>query len=401
MKVKILNTLVLAIIIFPIPGQGQNKLRPKRDILKLVDKNFADAGKQYHLLIKHVPQDSMAESFKPADHWISVAPNNWVSGFYPGNLFLLYQATGDATLYREGLNRLQLLKPEQTVDSHDIGFMMNDSYGIANRIKPDAEYREILINSAKTLSKRFNPVVGCTMSWASGPGQFRVIIDNMMNLELLMWATKATGDSTYAKIAIAHANTTMKNHFRPDYSSYHVVIYNPETGAVIKKQTAQGAADESAWARGQSWGLYGYTMMYRETKDRKYLTQADHIANFILTNPNLPADKVPYWDYNATDIPHADRDASAGAILASALIELSRYTDRANANRYLSAAEQIIKTLSSPAFKAKKGDNGGYILMHGVGHMPNKQLINVPLIYADYYFLEALLRYKALATDKL
>jgi uncharacterized protein YyaL (SSP411 family) len=188
----------------------------------------------------------------------------------------------------------------------------------------------------------------------------------------------------------------MKNHFRTDYSSYHLVIYNPQTGAVIKKQTVQGAADESAWGRGQSWGLYGFTMMYRETKDPKYLAQANHIANFILTNPNLPADKVPYWDYNAPGMPDADRDASAGAILASGLIELAHYTDAAKAKRYMDVAEQIIKTLSSHTFKAEAGTNGGYILKHSVGHMPKKALVDVPLNYADYYFLEAMLRYKAL-----
>jgi unsaturated chondroitin disaccharide hydrolase len=188
----------------------------------------------------------------------------------------------------------------------------------------------------------------------------------------------------------------MKNHFRPDYSSYHLVIYNPQTGAVIKKQTVQGAADESAWARGQSWGLYGFTMMYRETRDPKYLAQANHIANFILTNPNLPADKVPYWDYNAPGIPDALRDASAGAILASGLIELSHYTDAVNAKRYMAVAEQIIKTLSSPGFKAEGGTNGGFILKHSVGHKPKNALVDVPLNYADYYFMEAMLRYKGM-----
>jgi unsaturated chondroitin disaccharide hydrolase len=395
-KRLLLKIAFIAISVCPAIGFAQNQLKPKADVLKLIDKNFADADKQYHILIHHVPVDSMAESFDHNHKWLSVAADNWVSGFYPGMLFYIYKATKDTVLYHEGVRRLKIMEPEQTIDSHDIGFMMNDSYGLANQISPNPEYKQILITSAKSLSKRFNKNVSATMSWASQPGQFRVIIDNMMNLELLMWATKATGDSSYAKIAISHANTTIKNHFRPDYSSYHVVIYNPETGAVIKKQTAQGAADESAWARGQSWGLYGYTMMYRETKDPKYLAQANHIANFILTNPNLPADKVPFWDYNAPGIPNADRDASAGAILASALIELSHYTDAANAKRYMDVAEQIIRTLSSPAFKAQVGENGGFLLMHSVGHMPKNTLVDVPLNYADYYFLEAMLRYKDL-----
>lgn len=395
-KLTILRSAFLAAIICPVAAFAQNHVKQKPEIAKIIEQNFKDADKQYRLLMHHVPVDSMAETFDKGK-WVSVAANNWVSGFYPGTLLYIYEATGDKELYNEGIKRLKVMEPEQHIDSHDIGFMMNDSYGIANQIAPNPEYQKVLVTSANSLSKRFNPVVGCTMSWASQPGQFRVIIDNMMNLELLMWATKATGDSSYAKIAISHANTTMKNHFRPDYSSYHLVIYNPQTGEVIKKQTVQGAADESAWARGQSWGLYGYTMMYRETKDPKYLAQANHIANFILTNPNLPADKVPYWDYNAPGIPNADRDASAGAILASGLIELSQYTDVVNSKRYMDVAEQIIKTLSSPQFKSKDGENGGYLLMHSVGHMPKKALVDVPLNYADYYFMEAMLRYKKLA----
>jgi uncharacterized protein YyaL (SSP411 family) len=219
----------------------------------------------------------------------------------------------------------------------------------------------------------------------------------MMNLELLFWATRVTGDSSYAKIAITHANTTMKNHFRPDYSSYHVVIYNPKTGAVQQRKTAQGYADESAWARGQAWGLYGYTLMYRETKNKKYLDHANHIANFILHNPNLPADKIPYWDFNAPNIPNALRDASAGAVTASALLELCRYTDKNNGQLYFKTAQTIITNLSGSCYKAAPGTNGGFILQHSVGHMPQKTEIDVPLTYADYYFVEAMTRYKNLS----
>jgi len=377
-------------------NNNRPKIKTDAGILKLINQNFTDAATQYHLLMQHVPADSLPETYHNG-RWHSIPSPVWTSGFYPGTLFELYKATGDTILYHEALRRLRIMEPEQNNNSHDVGFMMNDSYGLANQISPSNSYKQILINSANTLAKRFNPTVGCTLSWASPPGQFKVIIDNMMNLELLMWATKTTGDSSYAKIAISHANTTMKNHFRPDYSSYHLVIYNPETGAVIKKQTVQGAADSSAWARGQAWGLYGFTMMYRETRDPKYLAQANHIANFILSNPNLPADGIPYWDFNAPGIPNAYRDASAGAIYASALIELSGYTDKFNAERYLHAAEKVIKSLSSPKYKAAIGTNGGFILMHSVGNLPAKSLIDVPLTYADYYFVEAMMRYKALA----
>jgi hypothetical protein len=216
----------------------------------------------------------------------------------------------------------------------------------------------------------------------------------MMNLELLEWVAKNGGDQKFNEIAVNHANTTIKNHYRPDYSSYHVVDYDLETGKIIKKVTHQGYADESAWARGQAWGLYGFTLMYRFTKDAAYLSQATHIADFLLSHPNLPADKIPYWDFNAPDIPNAKRDASAGAIMASALLELSGYTAPKKGRTYKSAAEVMLRSLSSPAYRATLGTNGGFVLKHSVGHMPNHSEIDVPLTYADYYFVEALCRYK-------
>jgi hypothetical protein len=217
-----------------------------------------------------------------------------------------------------------------------------------------------------------------------------------MNLELLFWATKLSGDSSFYNIAVTHANTTIKNHFRADNSSYHVLNYDSKTGAIKQKKTAQGAADESAWARGQAWGLYGFTATYRETKDEKYLDQANRIAQFILKHLNLPADKIPYWDFNAPGIPNALRDASAAAIIASALLELSGYVQGAQREEYISVVETILRTLSSGEYKAAAGTNGGFILKHGVGHMPNKTEIDVPLTYADYYFVEAMKRYKEL-----
>jgi unsaturated chondroitin disaccharide hydrolase len=393
MNIKLL--FAAATLAFTISANAQTALKPKADLVKLIDKNLKDAAAQYKVLMKNVPADSLPETFEKGRSK-SITAKNWVSGFYPGTLFYLYQGTKDKALYEAGLAKLPLMEPIKTIDSHDIGFMMFDSFGIANQIKPSEEYKQILITSAKSLIKRFNPIVGCTMSWGSKPGEFRVIVDNMMNLELLMWATKVTGDPTYAKIAVTHANTTMKNHFRPDFSSYHLVNYNPATGEVIKKQTVQGFADESAWARGQGWGLYGYTMMYRETKDKKYLEQAKHIAEFILNHPNLPADKVPYWDFNAPGQPDTYRDSSAGSIYAAALIELAGYVDAASSKKYMSAAETIIRTLSSDKFKAAPGENGGFILKHGVGHLPKPALIDVPLTYGDYYFVEAMLRYKNL-----
>ncbi|TZF81007.1 glucuronyl hydrolase [Pedobacter sp. BS3] len=396
MKIRYLFTAIACFAAVSFGYAQKTVIKPKPEILKLINDDLSFAGAQYKFLMKHVPADSLPETFRPDGTWQSCAAKSWTSGFYPGTLFYLCLDKKDTMLYNEGLRRLKIMESQKTINSHDIGFMMYCSFGNAMKLNADPSYKDILLTSAQSLSKRFNPKVGCTMSWGSKPGEFRVIIDNMMNLELLMWATKATGDSSYAKIAISHANTTMKNHFRPDYSSYHLVNYNSETGQVIRKQTVQGYADDSAWGRGQGWGLYGFTMMYRETKDPKYLKQAKGIANFILSSPNLPADKVPYWDFNTPGKPNAFRDASAGAIYASALIELAGYVDAVNAKRYVDAAETIIKTLSSSAFRSPYGGTGGFILKHSVGHLPKGVLIDVPLTYADYYFVEAMLRYKNL-----
>ena len=217
-----------------------------------------------------------------------------------------------------------------------------------------------------------------------------------MNLELLFWATQATGDSTFYDIAVKHADTTLKNHFRADNSLYHGLNYNPETGEIKHYQAGQGFSEKSAWARGQAWGLYGYTMMYRFTKDRKYLEQAIKIAEFTLNHPNMPKDLIPYWDYNAPDIPDALRDASAAAINCSGLLELSQYVSGERAKKYYKAAEKMLQTLSSPAYTAEEGTNGGFILKHSVGNIPSGTEIDMPLTYADYYYVEALCRYKSL-----
>jgi hypothetical protein len=249
--------------------------------------------------------------------------------------------------------------------------------------------------AAESLIKRYKPTVKAIQSWnALTSAKTPVIIDNMMNLELLNWVSDEWREPKYKAIAIDHANTTMKNHFRSDYSSYHVVDYDPATGKVLEKKTAQGYSNESAWARGQSWGLYGYTMMYRFTTERTYLEQARKIAAFILNHPNLPADGVPYWDFNAPIDKNTLRDASAASIMASALLELAQYTEGDERTRYISMAERILKTLSSKTYLARYRQNGGFLLKHGVGHLPAKSEVDVPLTYGDYYFIEAMIRYK-------
>ncbi len=390
----------IVLLSMAIPGNAQKKINFQTDqkLLQTIRVNLKDAGNQYKVLAKNLPADKFPKTYFPATGRYEFSNSEWwCSGFYPGTLLYLYEQTKDIALYNEAMRILKPLEKEKyNKGTHDLGFMMFCSFGNAGRIAPKPEYKEILLTSAKSLSTRFNPKTGCIKSWDSKPSEFLVIIDNMMNLELLFWATRVSGDSSFYKTAVTHANTTMKNHFRPDYSSYHVINYNAETGEVIQKKTAQGAADESAWARGQAWGLYGYTVMYRETRDKKYLDQANHIAAFYLNHPNLPADKIPYWDFNAPGIPNALRDASAAAISASALIELSGYTDAKSSVTYLKAAETMIRSLSNNTYKAATGTNGGFLIQHCVGHNPQHTEIDTPLTYADYYYVEAMKRYKAL-----
>ena len=286
------------------------------------------------------------------------------------------------------------------------------SFGNAYRLTGNEVYKDVLVESARSLCKRFNEKTGCIESWnyrkawnEKDEWFFPVIIDNMMNLELLYFATKVTGDSLFAKVANKHAETTARNHFRDDYSSYHVVNYDEETGEVLHRATCQGFADNSTWARGQAWAIYGYTMAYRETKNPDFLNMAVHTADFWLSHPRLPKDGIPYWDFNAGQKSYVPdwnydpqrfkvipRDASAAAIAASAFLELSEYV--MEGKKYAEAAEHILRSLSSPDYLAEPGTNCNFILKHSVGSIPHGVEIDVPLVYADYYYLEALTRYK-------
>ena len=365
-----------------------------------VAKGFLFAEKQTGLMLKEIdsvkanPANSALVSpraLESGGKFIMVPSKDWCSGFFPGELWFLYEYTNNKTWMELAKKFTANIEVEKTNGiTHDMGFKLYNSVGNGYRLTKDAHYKEVIIEGAKTLSTRFNPVVGSIKSWDNRKQwKFPVIIDNMLNLELLFEATCLTGDSTYYKIAVTHANTAMKNHFRADYSSYHVIDYDPETGKVLHKQTHQGYADGSAWARGQAWGLYGYTMCYRETHNKAYLQQAENIAKFIFSNPNLPADLIPYWDYNDQAIPNVPRDVSAATVTASALYELSTYSK--NGKDYRSKADKIIKTLSTH-YQAEVGSNKGFLLLHSTGNKPANGEIDAPIIYADYYYLEALLR---------
>ncbi len=333
--------------------------------------------------------------------------DHWVSGFFPGVLWMLYENNQDAQLRRYAELYTDRVEPAKRVtNTHDLGFMLYCSFGQGYRLTGNRHYLDVINEGTKSLLTRWNPKLGVIKSWESGPRwQYPVIIDNMMNLEMLCFMTRETGDMKDERIAEKHAQTTMKNHFRDDYSTFHVVSYDTITGQPHAKNTAQGYADGSSWSRGQAWGLYGYTMMYRETRNPKYLEQARHIALFLMNHPRLPEDKVPYWDYDAPDIPKpgkksrkpaAKRDASAAAVMASALIELSQIDPGEMAPQWLALAEQQLRTLSSPEYLAAEGELGGFILKHGVGHLKAKAEVDVPLTYGDYYYVEALMRMKKL-----
>lgn len=322
-----------------------------------------------------------------------VSSKDWTSGFFAGELWMMYELTSDSYWKEKALEfTLPLEKEKWNAKTHDMGFKMYCSFGKAWQHTQNPEYRDILIQSAKTLATRFKPNIGCIRSWDhnSDKWNFPVIIDNMMNLELLFWAAKETGNEMFKEIAICHAETTMKNHFRDDFSSFHVVDYSLQTGEVQGKYTHQGYSDDSAWSRGQAWGLYGYTMVYRETGDKKFLKQAENIAAYILNHPNLPENLIPYWDFNAPEIPNEPLDASAAAIITSALFELSSYSK--NEKKYLNAANKIFESLMGADFLSNPQNNHGFLLKHSTGSKPHNSEVDVPLIYADYYFIETIMR---------
>jgi rhamnogalacturonyl hydrolase YesR len=361
---------------------------------------FADAEKQTRVMLTSITEakgnstDLVSPRTLENGKLKLVPAKDWTSGFFAGELWMLYAYTHKPEWKSKAEDFTALEEKEKfNGGTHDMGFKIYCSYGTGYQLTKDAAYKDVIVQAAKTLSTRFNPKVGCIRSWDHHKEQwgYPVIIDNMMNLELLFAATRLTGDSSFYKIAVSHANTTMKNHFRPDYSSYHVVDYDTATGKVVKRNTHQGYADESAWARGQGWALYGYTMCYRETKNPAYLKQAENVAKFILHNPTLPADKIPYWDFNAPGIPNEPRDASAAAVIASGLYELAKYSQ--NKKEYLSVANTIMQNLTKN-YRSPIGENKGFILLHSTGSKPANSEVDVPLNYGDYYYLEALLRSK-------
>ncbi|WP_343558683.1 glycoside hydrolase family 88 protein [Sphingobacterium sp.] len=371
-------------------------------------KAWALAERQSQLLYKELQLLKKADStlasprtLSENNELVAVKRGDWTSGFYPGVLWYLYEKSGKHTWKELAGELTKSIEAEQyNGKTHDMGFKIFCSVGNGYRLTANTHYRDVIIQSAKTLATRFNPKVGCIRSWDhnSHRWDFPVIIDNMLNLELLFEATKLTGDSTYYHIAVSHANTTMKNHFRPDYSTYHVIDYNPVSGEIQHRNTHQGFSDESTWARGEAWALYGYTMCYRETGDPKYLQQAEQIAHWLFAHPRMPKDLIPYWDFDAPHIPNEPRDVSAATVIASGLLELSTFSKQGK--EHWSRARTILSNLID-GYMSPPNKNKGFILLHSTGSKPSNSEVDKPLSYADYYFLEALLREENLRSGKV
>ena len=398
-KIQILASTVL---LFLTLGCGNKKPQKTENNTFDIDTELAYCEQQAAKTLTLIPKDgkSLPRNIAPdSQEWRFINYKDWTSGFWPGTLWYLYENTDDEKWKEQADTYSRYLTPLSVTPAldHDLGFQIFNSFGNGYRLTGNPEYKDIILKTADTLATLFNPNVGTILSWPRDvPNmewpQHNTIMDNMINLELLFWASKNGGDKSLYDIAVSHADVTMKNHFRPDYTSYHVVVYDRETGEKIKGVTHQGYADNSMWARGQGWAIYGYTMVYRETGNKKYLDQAQKTAKVYLDH--LPNDLIPYWDFDAPNIPNEPRDASAAALVASALLELSTFTKDSNlSENYVEKAESMLEELSNN-YQSK--DANSAFLLHSTGHKPSGSEIDYSINYADYYYLEALLRLKKL-----
>ena len=342
---------------------------------------------QLKVLVQEIPEDKVPRSYSEENGYRMVDYNDWTCGFPAGSFWLMYELTEDDYWKNVAIENTEKLDGVQYLtNTHDLGFMVFCSYGNGYRLTQNEEYKEIIIQASESLITRFNPTVGAIKSWDNDNWQYPVIIDNMMNLEMLFWASEVTGDPKYRNVAVSHADVTIENHFMDDMSAYHVISFDTITGKPLEKVTHQGFDNTSKWGRGQAWGLYGFMMTYRETGEEKYLEIAEEMGKMIIGN--LPDDMISYWDYDDPQIPDTERDASAAAITSAALFELSTYSD--DGPTYLQAANEILDGLTSSEYRATNGENGGFILMHSVGNKPAGSEIDVAINYADYYYIQAL-----------
>ena len=385
------------------------KMRDWRDLFVLtyekptkLDNAMANADEQLHYALKCTSEAHKTakgnkvnpRSIDKEGNLVLVGPKDWCSGFFAGTLWQMYQYSHMQFWRENAVSNTWLIESAKWhKGTHDLGFMIGDSFGKAYQLTGEQSYRDVMLQAARTLCTRYSPKVGCIRSWDHNADRwtFPVIIDNMMNLEILFEAYKLTGDKSFYDIAVSHANVTMKNHFRDDYSSYHVVDYDPVTGTVRSRVTHQGYSDDSFWSRGQGWALYGYTMCYRYTHDQCYLEQAKNIAKFLFSLKNMPEDGIFFWDMKDPSIPDVPRDASAAALVASAFYELQAYVGAELGKKYIAYADKIVNSLIDH-YQAPVGSNQGFLLLHSTGNKPANSEIDVPINYADYFYMEALRR---------
>jgi hypothetical protein len=323
-----------------------------------------------------------------ANKWNLANSAYWTSGFFPGELWIMYEKTlSDSWLTRAQDQTATMQAQDVNAPDHDIGFKILGTYGNAYRIARDPADIAVIQTAANAMATNlWRPGAGVIESWPNYDSHITVIIDNMMNLELLLLAAQNGGNPAWRDMAISHAVKTMQNHVRADGSTYHAVDYNTD-GTVFSKFTVQGAGTETTWSRGQAWGLYGFTMVYRYTKDPRFLSTAQNLANYFINN--LPPDFVPYWDFSKSGT--APRDSSAAAIAASGLLELSTYVAATDSARYRTAALNIQSSLSSPAYLGDRLATDG-ILLHGSANVPGNSGVDTSLIYGDYYFIQGCYR---------
>ncbi|TCC87444.1 glycoside hydrolase family 88 protein [Pedobacter hiemivivus] len=359
-----------------------------------INKVLDVAEQQYKSYLKLYPNNALYPRSVNKDGSIRlVKSKDWTSGFFGGNLWYMFYLTRNGKWKNEAIRYTETLENEKyNKTTHDLGFVLYNTFYKAYHITHKNSYKEVLLEASRSLSSRYNPKVAAIRSWDFKPFKYPVIVDNLMNLEMLLWASKISGDSSFYHIAVSHADVDLKYRFRTDHSTYHVLDFNPANGELIKKQTFQGYADSSCWARGQAWAIYAYTFLYRETKDPKYLVQAENAADYFLSQTDLSDDPIPFWDFNDPEIPNVSKDASAAAVAASGLLELSTYVGAKK--KYYERAQAILSALCTDEYLAKPGTNQYFLLKHSTGHRPHQDEIDAPLIYADYYFLEALYRYQ-------
>ena len=408
---KIGRIFFLVSALFLVNGMmAQNKLDAKQGLD--VDKQLQYCHKQVCRALEELKQKDGSYDYTMEPRNIlkgdkqkgwncrKATPEEWCDGFWPGILWMDYQNTKDEAVRKAAEGYTESLKgiAYRPCYDHDIGFLMFCSYGKGYEVNHSQEYKNVILASADSLATLFNPIVGTILSW---PREVKprnwphnTIMDNMMNLDMMFWAARNGGNKLLHDLAVTHAKTTMQNHFRPDGSCYHVAVYDTINGNLIKGVTHQGYSGDSMWSRGQSWAIYGYTMVYRYTRNKMFLDFAQKVTDIYIKRLKETSDDfIPLWDMDdSRGTMGAPKDVSAACVVADALLELQKYVGGEKGEEYKQFALQTLAQLSTSKYQS--GKKNVAFLMHSTGHHPAGSEIDASIIYADYYYLEALNRVK-------